>query len=158
MAIHAGGHGDVFLFPQNVALTHRAMTGFADRSFRDVFLVTEEDVIGQPIDAAPFYRFVLLVKRGQALDGGTLLLHRAMAAHSLCRVRYSREVSGLRNGVASLALESFGDVRAMTAREGLFRRRRDIFWRLPEYPRRHDQAGRNAAHHGAIRTLIRLAA
>src|SRR6266566_46625 len=157
MAIHAGGHGDVFLFPQNVPLTHRAMTGFADRSFREVFLVTEEDVIRQAIDAAPLYRFVLRVKRRQALDGGALLLHRAMAAYALGCLRDGRKVSRLRDGVASLAVESFGDVRAMTEREGLFRRRRDVFWRLPEYQRYYHQAGRNAANHGSIVTPAHLA-
>src|SRR5437764_6441187 len=122
MAIHTGRHRDVLLFPQRIALTHGAMTGFAGRSgLGEMFLVAEKDVIGQAIDTPPLHRFVLLVKGSQALDGGALFLHRTMAAHAGGGLGNDRKISGLGYGVAGFAVESLSDGG------------REVFWGLPEY-------------------------
>src|SRR5881296_3246035 len=103
MALHASCHRDFLLLPQSISLTHRSVAGFtACRGLFEMFLMAEEHVIGQTIDATPLDWLVLLVKLRQALNGGALLLHCAMAAHALGGFGNGSKVSGLGDRVAAL--------------------------------------------------------
>jgi hypothetical protein len=84
--------------------------------------VAEENEIRYAIDTDPWEGFLLLMKRSQLLDGGTIFLDADMAGHAVGRSRESRAFLLCCLGMTDLALESHRCMLLMAERNRLLGR------------------------------------
>jgi hypothetical protein len=84
--------------------------------------VAEENEIRYAIDTHPREGFLLIMKRSQLLDGGTIFLYAVMAGHALRRSRESRAFLFSCLGMTDLALESYRCMLLMAERNRLLGR------------------------------------
>src|SRR5512144_2413706 len=104
VAVEAPAHGHGLVLADADHGVHRAMTGLAGHSGRDVVLVTEPGEVGEPVHPDPLDGPVLLHGLGQRLDVRRVLLHLAVATETELGRRHTGVTALGRTEVAVLAV------------------------------------------------------